>query len=156
MITCIFESGARSSLRHVVTHSIVSTKDKILLVERGNSTTEAHKWALPGGYLDRDETAEQGVLRELQEETGWVGRVIGLFRINTNPHRPKEDRQNIVLEYLIEPMRQTGKPDREISDVRWFAYNDLPRGSAMAFDHEQSLHLYLEHAKKGLSLPIIS
>ena len=41
----------------------------LLLIKRG---IEPYKgtWALPGGFMNMDETAEQGALRELQEETG--------------------------------------------------------------------------------------
>src|SRR5438552_13833866 len=45
-----------------------------------------------GGFLDRDETLTEGVLRELREETGWTGRVVGLLRVNSRPHRPHETR----------------------------------------------------------------
>ena len=42
---------------------------RVLLIERG---IEPYKgaWALPGGFIRMDETAEQTALRELQEETG--------------------------------------------------------------------------------------
>lgn len=45
------------------------TKLNLLLINRG---IEPYKgsWALPGGFMKIDETAEQGALRELQEETG--------------------------------------------------------------------------------------
>lgn len=38
----------------------------LLLIERGREPY-AGKWAFPGGFLEMDETAEEGVLRELQE-----------------------------------------------------------------------------------------
>jgi ADP-ribose pyrophosphatase YjhB (NUDIX family) len=38
---------------------------------------------LPGGFLDRDETLAEGILRELREETGWKGRVLSLLRITS-------------------------------------------------------------------------
>lgn len=46
-------------------------KLKVLLIERGN---EPYKglWAFPGGFLNMDESAEQGARRELMEETGMV------------------------------------------------------------------------------------
>ena len=41
----------------------------LLMVKRGGHPFIG-KWALPGGFLEPDETAEQAVRRELAEETG--------------------------------------------------------------------------------------
>ena len=42
---------------------------QVLLVERGIEPYKG-RWAFPGGFLKMDETAEEGALRELKEETG--------------------------------------------------------------------------------------
>lgn len=42
---------------------------KVLLIERGINPYKGH-WAFPGGFLNPDESAETGALRELKEETG--------------------------------------------------------------------------------------
>ena len=51
-------------------------KLKVLLVRRGGEPYKG-QWAFPGGFLKMDETAEQGALRELREETG-----LSLMRID--------------------------------------------------------------------------
>ncbi len=139
MITCIFENGGKGSFRHVVLHAIVERDGQILLEKRTGKLLEAGKWALPGGFLDRNETAARGVLRELQEETGWQGEVISLFRVNTNPNRPKEDRQNVALEFLIKPIKLVGKPDHESSSVQWIPLDKLPAVKEIAFDHGETI-----------------
>ncbi len=108
MITCTFEKSYQARLHHVVVHAIVEKDNDILLVKRAGDILETGKWGLPAGFLDRDETASQGILRELKEETGWEGEVISLFRINSNPNRPKEDRQNVALDFLVKPIKKTG------------------------------------------------
>lgn len=65
MITCTFENGNRASLRHVVLHAVVERDGALLLVKRAPHVSEAGKWGLPGGFLDRDETLAAGALREL-------------------------------------------------------------------------------------------
>ena len=45
------------------------TKLRVLLVQRGIEPYKG-RWAFPGGFLKMDESAEEGALRELHEETG--------------------------------------------------------------------------------------
>lgn len=155
MLTCILESGRKTSLRHVVLHAIVERKGELLLVKRAKNIIEGGKWALPGGFLDRDETASQGILRELKEETGWEGDVVTLFRINTKPNRPGEDRQNVAIDFIIKPMRQIGRPSDEVSQVAWVPFSKLPPLTSLAFDHGESLALFLKYRQAHFDLPWI-
>lgn len=155
MITCAFENGNKTSLRHVVVHAIVEMGGKLLLVKRTGDLLESGKWSVPSGFLDRDETASQAVIRELKEETGWDGEVINLFRVNTNPNRPHEDRQNVSLDFLVKPLKKTGEPDGENSKVEWIPIEKLLPLHEFAFDHGQSIEYYLKYRKKKFGLPII-
>jgi 8-oxo-dGTP diphosphatase len=155
MITCRFEDEGRANLRHVVVHAIVERDGALLLGKRSGDILESGKWGLPSGFLDRDETAAEGVLRELKEETGWEGEVVSLFRINTKPDRPAEDRQNIAIEFIVRPVKKTGEPDTENSKVEWIALDDLLPLEMFAFDHGDSIRRYLEYRKKPFPLPIL-
>jgi len=156
MINCIFENKKEASLRHVVVHAILEDRSKLLLVKRSKELSlEGGKWALPGGFLSRDETATSGVLRELKEETGWEGEVVALFRVNTNPRRPHEDRQNVALDFLIKPVRLATQPDREVTQVQWIDIAKLPPLRELAFDHGESIKLYLEYKANPFPLPLV-
>lgn len=154
MLTCYFENGGKDSFRHVVTHAIVEKNGALLLVKRAHTLLEGGKWALPGGFLGRDETAEQGVLRELQEETGWTGEVVALFRLNSRPDRPREDRQNVAFEFIIKPVKQVGTPDAESLKVEWIPIEKLLPLNEFAFDHGDTIERYLAFCKEPFSLPI--
>ena len=155
MITCTFEDGGKGNLRHVVVHAIVEHEKKLLLVKRAGSISETGKWSLPSGFLDRDETAEQAIVRELKEETGWECEIISLFRINTDPNRPKEDRQNIALEFILKPLKETGVPDSESSKIEWIPIDKLFPFDEFAFDHGETIKLFLEYRKKPFPLPLL-
>lgn len=156
MINCTFEDGVNTSLRHAVVHAIIERDGKLLLIKRSEELLEGGKWALPGGFLDRDENVEQGALRELKEETGWTGEVTALFRINSDPDRPHEDRQNIVFEFIIKPVKQEVKPDHESSEVKWIATQDLPLLEQLAFDHGETIALYLKYKQSSFPLPLLN
>jgi len=143
MISCIFEGQTNIvHLRHVVVDMLVIEGRKILLVKRGGKWLEKGKWALPGGFLDMDETGEQAALRELKEETGYTGKIIKLFQIVDNPRRRHEDRQNVSLVYLVKPLKKIGESDDEISEVKWFALDNLPLAQDFAFDHWEVIERY--------------
>ncbi|MBI3955811.1 NUDIX hydrolase [Candidatus Gottesmanbacteria bacterium] len=156
MITCTFEKGYTALLRHIVVHAIVERDGKLLLAKRTGDLLESGKWSLPGGFLNRDETAPEGALRELKEETGWEGEIISWFRINTNPNRPHEDRQNVAIDLLVSPVRQTGMGDDESSKVEWIGIDKLFSFDQFAFDHGESIRLYLEYRRNKFSLPIFT
>lgn len=155
MITCAFENGGKANLRHVVVHAIIEMDGKLLLEKRTGDLLESGKWSLPSGFLNRDETAAEGIVREVKEETGWDGEVMSLFRINTKPDRPYEDRQNVAIEFLVKPIKKTGEPDHESSKVEWIPIDKLIPLSDFAFDHGETIGLYLQYRKTPFSLPLV-
>ncbi len=155
MIGCTFESGSRAALRHVVVHALVERNGALLLVRRAGHLLEGGKWGLPGGFLDRDETLSAGVLRELHEETGWDGRVVGLLRVNSRPDRPGEDRQNVAFDFVIAPLEKTGAPDAESSAVEWFPIERLPDLDDLAFDHGDTIRAYLDSRRGPITAPTL-
>lgn len=155
MITCAFENGNKANLRHVVVHAIIEMDGKLLLEKRTGDLLESGKWSLPSGYLDRNETAAQGIIREVKEETGWDCEVISLFRINSSPNRPHEDRQNVAIEFLVKPIKKTGEQDSESSKVEWIPIDTLIPLSDFAFDHGETIGLYLTYRKEPFALPLV-
>ena len=155
MINCTFENGRRASLRHVVVHAVVEKDGALLLVRRAPHLLEGDKWGLPGGFLDRDESLSDGILRELREETGWEGQVSALLRINSRPDRPGEDRENVAFDFVVTPVRRVGEPDEESSAVEWIPIDRLPPLHTLAFDHGDTVHLYLASRGKPGHVPIV-
>ena len=145
MITCYFEKTKKPScLRHVVVDMLVVKDRQILLVKRSGKWLETGKWALPGGFLDRDETCKQAAIRETREETGYDAQVVKLFMVNDNPKRPNElDRQNVSLVYLMKIIQRVSGFDEEISEIKWFGLDDLPPAKDMTFDHREMIKKYL-------------
>lgn len=157
MIHCTFENGGDASLRHVTVNAIVvNDKGQILLAKRASHLTNPGKYGTPGGFLSRDETTEQATLRELTEETGYTGKIVSLFQIIDSPNRPKEDRQNVDFRYIV--TITGGKPteNEESSDIRWFSPSEIPSNEEGAFDHLESVRLYLQYQKKPFPLPVIN
>lgn len=159
MIKCEFENGNKASLRHVTTDTIVINNNKILLGRRGTLNgkpiPESGKWALLGGFMDRDENLEQAAKREVMEESGWEIKNLKLLRIADIPNRPAEDRQNISFVFIAEAVEQTGKSDEEVSELEWFDLEKTPPKESMAFDFFEDIELYKKYLKEKFDLPLI-
>ena len=54
----------------VVTAAILLDRDKILIARRRKGKHPEFKWEFPGGKVNRDETEEEALKRELKEELG--------------------------------------------------------------------------------------
>ncbi|MBW1892207.1 MAG: NUDIX hydrolase [Deltaproteobacteria bacterium] len=117
---------------------IVADKNgKILLVKRSVEPKEGF-WCLPGGFMELDETPEQGALRELKEETGLSGKIHLLLGVRTNPS-PMYGTV-YMTGYFIR--QYSGKPvaGDDASDVRWFNIDELPE---VAFEsHRHFIDIY--------------
>lgn len=131
-----------ASLRHVTVDALVLKNNKLLLIKRAGKLLEGGKWALPGGFVDRDENLKDAVSREVMEESGYKVKEITLFRVKDDPHRPKEDRQNISFVFVCEATEKVGESDWEVDDQKWFDLDNIPPEEQIAFDHYDDIQLY--------------
>lgn len=105
---------------------------ELLLIQRKNPPY-AGCWALPGGFVDMDESLECAVARELAEETGLSGIALTQFHAFGDPGRDPRGR-NICIAYVGEADWRSAAPRAadDAGDVRWFPLDALP---PLAFDH---------------------
>lgn len=143
MLTCFFEKSDQPvHLRHAVVDALVIKDNKILLVKRGKVLVYPGKWCLPGGFIERNETLKLAIARETREETGYQVKILSLLRMNDSPHRRQEPSQNVAFQFLAAPIKKLGSPDKEVIEVKWFDFDNLPSQSQMAFDHLETINLY--------------
>ena len=112
---------------------------KALLIERGGDPYKGY-WALPGGFLNMDENAEQGALRELEEETGLKLPHATEFGCFSEVDRDPRGRTISIAYYAFTEETEVRGLD-DAAKAQWFAIDEIP---PLAFDHDLIL-------KKALS-----
>ena len=110
------------------------TKLQVLLIERGIEPYKG-KWAFPGGFIKMDESAEEGVRRELMEETNMDVDFIEQFHTFSDPHRDPRERVITIAYYALCKIQDVKAGD-DAAKAKWFALDEIPQ---LAFDHDRIL-----------------
>ena len=119
---------------------IVFTDEEVLLIQRKYKPFENH-WALPGGFLDMDETPEQAALRELKEETGLEFHQLTQFKtFGALDRDPRHRTISIVYYAFFKGQKSEVKAADDAALARWFAWKELPE---LAFDHKEILNEFI-------------
>jgi 8-oxo-dGTP diphosphatase len=94
----------------------------ILLVKRGVDPGKG-EWALPSGFIEVDETPAEACLRELEEETGLVGRIKRLLGVYSQASTMYKN--VIIIAYLVQA-EGILRPGSDSMSAEFFAPDDLP------------------------------
>lgn len=137
-----------------VVSSVVATvgvRRHVALLERGPALPdEVGKLALPGGYLDWDETAFDAARREVFEEVGLDVAGWAESREPWRIHDAPVGKQNVTLHYYfaksleaLPPLTHAHADPGEIARTLWLPLEDALR-LELAFGHQHVLAALLE------------
>lgn len=118
-------------MRPFACDAILIEDGKLLLIRRASEPFKG-KWALPGGMIEADETAEDCLKREMREETGVEVEPVQLVGLYSGPER--DPRRTISAAYLVKRIRGEPKAGDDAGELRWFGLGDLPD---LCFDHSK-------------------
>ena len=95
--------------------------NEILLVKRRDEP-DRNKWAIPGGKLELNETLEDGLKREMLEETGLtveVGKLTGISEIITHNFH------YVIMDYRCVSVTGIESAGSDAVDLKYFDMNSL-------------------------------
>ena len=114
---------------------------EVLLIRRKNEPFRGH-WALPGGFMDMNETLEEAVVRELEEETGLTGiRLIQMHAFSALHRDPRGRTVSVAFRGVIPDPDVSIRAGDDAARAEWFDVRDLP---PLAFDHSKVIGMALE------------
>lgn len=122
-------------------------KLKVLLIKRGGEPFKGF-WAFPGGFINPDETVEQGAQRELMEETSLKADYMEQLKVFSTPDR--DPRQRVITVPFLGLVRYSeAKSGDDAAEAAWFDIDQLP---VLAFDHKQIFHEAMKALKISLEM----
>ena len=111
---------------------VLNNHGQLLLVRR-SAEPFAGWWDIPGGFLEAGEHPEQGVVRELAEETGLIVTVERMVGVYMDVYGPYAD-PTLNFYYVCRVSGDaTPTPKDDVSEVGWFEARRLP--GPIAFDN---------------------
>jgi len=107
----------------VAVAALLIKNDKILLLKRANDDKiNPGMWSFPGGKVEKGETLETALHRELKEETSLQGNVQELIYATTIFYG---ERQLVLLHYRMSSNNEEVYLSKEHSDFKWVKINEL-------------------------------
>lgn len=82
------------------------------------------RWALPSGYVELDETVEEGAVREAREETGLEVELLELAAVRSFPEGPPQS--GIMIFYRARPVGGKLEAGDDAGEARVFQPDELP------------------------------
>jgi 8-oxo-dGTP diphosphatase len=128
----------RPKFRAAVAAMVFDKQGRILLFKH---TYRKFEWGLPAGGLEYNEQPDKAIVREFFEETGMQIEAEKLLLAESS----KED-HNISLIYLCKIVNGTFKESSEISEMKYFDVNDLPK---MLFAEKNLIWLVADGLKES-------
>jgi 8-oxo-dGTP diphosphatase len=94
-------------------------------------------WSLPKGKLEPGESFEEGAMREVLEETGVRGRIVG--ELDPTTYVDRKGRDKLVRWYRMEIDGDAldFAPNDEVDELRWLT-PDAAR-ALLSYDHDRAL-----------------
>jgi 8-oxo-dGTP diphosphatase len=117
---------------------------KVLLIERGIEPFKG-RWAIPGGFLRLEESADDCAKRELFEETGLENVFMEQLYTFSDPARdPRGHVVTIAYYALVKLSDYTINAGDDAKNAKWFGISQVP---TLAFDHDRILRVALNRLR---------
>lgn len=137
----------------IIIFTIQNESLKVLLVKRKYDPFKDF-WAIPGGFVQPNESLEDAAKRELVEETGVKDIYLEQLYTFGNPARDPRGRVISTAYFaLINSKNQTLRASTDVVEAQWYTVNKIPK---LAFDHKSILDYSLKRLQWKLEYTTVA
>lgn len=124
--------------------AVFDAEGRILMVREA---VDDHRWTLPGGWADVNQTPTQSVVREVFEESGYRVRAVKLAAVwdRAKQMQPPIPFSILRMFFVCELLGGEPTTSLETSEVGWFAESDIPADLSVrrtSFHHIQRMYAH--------------
>lgn len=127
--------------------AVFDAQDRLLLVRE---VADAHRWTLPGGWVDVGDSPAEAIRREICEESGYDTRITKLAAVwdrSRHPY-PYGPFACVALFFLAELVSGTATPGLETSACGWFAAEQWPSDLSLGRVLPEQLDRMVDHRRQ--------
>ncbi|MFT4312968.1 MAG: NUDIX domain-containing protein [Candidatus Woesearchaeota archaeon] len=123
----------------LIVKGLVQYENSVLIVQRSaHEKFGANRWTTPGGHVEKHESLEDAIVREIKEEVGLDVQVLRI--IHTSFFQAEDaDTQVLSVEFLCESDSKDVSLNEELQDYRWIT--EIPKD---IFLHSRIKHIIRE------------
>ncbi len=132
---------------------LVNRVGEILLLKRSKKSKNPGKWDLPGGHLEKEETIEEALLREIEEETGLeieVGEILGTAEFSKETKQFKDEKRG--LRFLAYCENGEVEISDEHQDFGWFSFEEALKKLSEKDGFENEKRIAVQKAQEILEM----
>ncbi len=114
--------------------AVIIHENKVLLVKLSYGRAQ-EKFIIPGGLVEKGETLEEGLIREVKEETGVdiiPKGIIGIRSLIRTTNKLTDVYTVFVCDIASDP-KKIGTDDPEITDVQWVPISEMNRDDVLNY-----------------------
>lgn len=133
-------ANSENKYPEITVDAVIERDDKILLIRRKNEPFKG-RWALPGGFIEYGESAENAIVREVKEEANLDISIKALMGVYSNPGR--DPRGHVISICYKASAAGKEKGGTDASDAAFFTPAEI-KDLELAFDHKDMIAVYME------------
>lgn len=143
------KKGKKDGIMKRIAGGIISNENnEILFLKRKSDDFMGGILELPSGNVEEKETIDQGLIREVKEETGLEINKIGMF-INTFDYLSRSGKKSRQYNFEVIVKKSDNIFLTEHDEYRWLSYEEIQKSNEVTDEVKYSILIYKYNKTRG-------